>query len=135
MFNILAAKLALVESAAILGDINGTAAAAAAVEREFVTAGGHQWGAAAKIISVWAQILETGDGDPQAAFDAFDVFTADGTCAMNALFLGLLADIEMHYGRIERALELLTRAQSLMRATGEKAWASFVELRVVAAQA
>lgn len=135
VFNILAAKLALVESAAILGDISGTAAAAAAVEREFVTAGGHQWGAAAKIISIWAQTLETGEGDPQAAFDAFDVFTADGTCVMNALFLGLLADIEMHYGRIERALELLTRAQSLMRATGELAWASFVERRVVAAQA
>ena len=41
----------------------------------------------------------------------------------------------MHYGRIERALELLTRAQSLMRATGELAWASFVKVRVVAAQA
>ena len=84
VFNILAAKLALVESAAILGDTIGTAAAAAAVEREFVTAGGHQWGAAAKIISIWAQTLETGDGDPRAAFDAFDVFTADGTCIMNA---------------------------------------------------
>jgi DNA-binding SARP family transcriptional activator/DNA-binding transcriptional ArsR family regulator len=130
VFNILAAKLSFVESAAILGDITGTAAAADAVEREFNAAGGQQWGAAAKIISVWAQILETGTGDPASAFDAFEVLTADGTCAMNALFLGLLADIETHYGRTEHAHELLSRAQMLAETTGEHAWDHFIGRRL-----
>jgi hypothetical protein len=132
VFNILAAKLVLVESAAILGDTSGTAAAAGAVEREFAAAGGQQWGAAAKIIGVWAQIIGTGDGDPAAAFDAFEVLTADGTCAMNALFLGLLFDIEMHCGRAEHARELLARARSLTEVTGERAWDGFLAKRVIA---
>jgi hypothetical protein len=133
VFNILAAKLTLVESAAVLGDISGTAAAATAVEQEFAAAGGHQWGAAARIISVWAQTFETGDGDPASAFDAFDVLTADGTCAMNAFFLGLLADIEAHNGRSEHAHELLTRAQMLAETTGEHAWDGFIGQRVAGA--
>ena len=130
VFNILAAKLTLVEAAAILGDVTGTAAAADAVDREFTAAGGHQWGAAARIISIWAQTLETGGGDPTAAFDAFDVLTADGTCAMNALFLGLLADIETHHGRSEHARELLSRATLLADTTGEYAWNGFISQRV-----
>ncbi|MET0474056.1 MAG: BTAD domain-containing putative transcriptional regulator [Mycobacterium sp.] len=133
VFNILAAKLVLVEAAALLGDLAGTAAAADAVEREFAAAGGHQWGAAAKVIGVWARILETGQGDPASAFDAFDVLTADGTCAMNALFLGLLADIEMHFGREEHASELLNRAWALAEATGEHAWDGFLAKRVAVA--
>jgi DNA-binding SARP family transcriptional activator len=133
VFNVVAAKLTLVESAAILGDVVGTAEAAAIVEQEFVAAGGHQWGGAAKIISVWAQVLETGEGSPEAAFQAFDVFTADGTCAMNAMFLGLLADIEMHYGRVQHARDLLARAQALADATGEHAWDGFLRTRVEAA--
>jgi hypothetical protein len=132
-FNILAAKLSLVESAAILGDVSGTAAAADTVAREFAAAGGQQWGACAKIISVWAQIMETGDGEAASAFEAFDIFTADGTCAMNEIFLGLLADIEMHYGRREHAHELLTRAQTLAETTGEHAWDGFLAQRVDAA--
>jgi hypothetical protein len=132
VFNILAAKLVLVESAAILGDTCGTAAAAWDVEREFATAGGHQWGAAARIIGVWAMIRGTGDGDPTSAFDAFDVLTADRTCVMNGLFLGLLADIEMHQGRVEHADELLARAHSLADTTGEHAWDGFLAERVVA---
>ena len=132
VFNILAAKLVLVECAAILGDVSGTAAAADAVEQQFAAAGGHQWGAAAKIISIWAEVLDTGAGDATAAFDAFDVLTSDGTCAMNALFLGLLADIEMHYGRGEHARELLTRAQALAETTGEHAWDAMISRRVAA---
>ncbi|MET0704070.1 MAG: BTAD domain-containing putative transcriptional regulator [Mycobacterium sp.] len=134
VFNILAAKLSLVESAAILGDVTGTAAAADAVEREFNAAGGHQWGAAAKIIGVWAQILDTGTGDPASAFDAFDVLTADGTSVMNALFLGLLADIETHYGRTKHAHELLSRAQMLAETTGEHAWDEFIGRRLAVTQ-
>ena len=132
VFNILAAKLVVVESAAILGDTAGTAVAAAAVEREFAAAGGHQWGAAAAIISIWAQTLETGDADPAAAFDAFDVLTADGTCAMNTFFLGLLADIETYYGRVEHAHDLLVRAQELARTTGEHVWDVFISRRLAA---
>jgi DNA-binding SARP family transcriptional activator len=130
VFNILAAKLALVESAAILGDIEGLAATADAVDREFAAAGGQQWGAAARIIAVWAQLLETGQGDPSRAFDAFDVLTADGTCAMNAMFLGLLADIEILCGRDEHAHALLVRAEVLARTTGEHAWDGFLSQRL-----
>jgi predicted RNA polymerase sigma factor len=79
---------------------------------------------------VWAQIIESGEGEPAAAFEAFDVLTADGTCAMNQLFLALLADIETHYGRAEHAHELLIRAQSLSDATGERAWDAFVDQRL-----
>jgi DNA-binding SARP family transcriptional activator len=132
VFNVVAAKLTLVESAAVLGDVEGTAAAADAVAREFAAAGGEQWSGAARIVSVWAQILETGEGDPAAAFDAFEVLTADGTCAMNAVFLGLLSDIEMRCGRAEHARELLTRAVSLADATGEHAWDGFLARRVEA---
>lgn len=58
VFNVLGAKLTHVEAAAILGELRGTAAAAAAVEREFAAAGGQQWGAAARIVSVWAEAME-----------------------------------------------------------------------------
>jgi DNA-binding SARP family transcriptional activator len=133
VFNVIAAKLVLVESAAIIGDVVGTAAAADAVAREFDAAGGHQWGGAARIISVWAQILETGEGEPQAAFDAFDVLTADGTCAMNSMFLALLADIETRCGRDEHARELLIRAQALADSTGEHAWDDVIARRLEAA--
>ena len=133
VFNVIAAKLVLVESAASIGDVVGTAAAADAVAREFDAAGGHQWGGAARIISVWAQILETGEGEPQAAFDAFDVLTADGTCAMNSMFLALLADIETRCGRDEHARELLIRAQALADSTGEHAWDDVIARRLEAA--
>lgn len=132
VFNIVAAKLVLVESAAILGDVSGTAAAADAVDREFASAGGHQWAAAARIISVWARVLETGEDESARAFAAFDELTADGTSAMNSMFLGLLADIEMHCGRAEHAQEILARARLLARATGEHAWDGFLDGRLVA---
>lgn len=132
VFNILAAKLVLVECAAILGDVSGTAAAADAVEKQFAAAGGHQWGAAAKIISIWAEVLDTGVGDATAAFDAMDALTCDGTSAMNGMFLALLADIEMHYGRVEHARDLLTRAQVLAESTGEHAWDAMIGQRVAA---
>jgi DNA-binding SARP family transcriptional activator len=134
VFNVVAAKLSRVESAAVLGDVVGTAAAADAVAREFVEAGGHQWGAAAEIVSVWAQILETGEGEPAAAFDAFDVLTADGTCAMNSLFLKLLAEIETRCGREEHAGELLARARALADATGEHAWDAVISRRLEVAE-
>ncbi len=132
VFNIVAAKLVLVESAAILGDVSGTAAAAAAVDAEFASAGGYQWAAAARIISVWARVLETGEDDSARAFAAFDELTADGTTAMNSMFLGLLADIEMHCGRVEHAQEVLARARLLAHTTGEHAWDEFLDRRLVA---
>jgi hypothetical protein len=133
VFNILAAKLVLVESAAILGDLSGTAAAADAVDREFSAAGGHQWAAVARIISIWARVLETGEGDSALAFEAFEVLTSDGTCAMNGMYLGLLADIETRCGRVEHAEELLARARSLASTTGEHAWDGFLSERLAAA--
>ncbi|MBI3215571.1 MAG: AAA family ATPase [Mycobacterium sp.] len=132
VFNILAAKFTVVESAAILGDLRGTAAAAASVDRDFAAAGGPQWAAAARIVSVWAQILESGEGDAEPAFQAFEMLTMDGTCVMNAFFLALLADIEKCCGRAEHAHELLVRARTLSDATGEHAWDSVIDQRLAA---
>ncbi len=129
VFNALAAKLVLVEAAAVLGDVEGTAAAAYAVEQQFNAAGGHQWGGAAKVIAVWADVLG-GNGEPAAAFEAFEVLTADGSTAMNPFFLALLADIENHCGRTGHARELLGRAQHLADTTGEHAWDAFIGRRV-----
>jgi hypothetical protein len=132
VFNILAAKLTFVECAAILGDVEGTAELADVVDREFCAAGGQQWGAAARIISVWARTLETGEGDPATAFDAFEVLTSDGSSAMTPLFLALLADIEMHHGRPDGARELLDRASRVAEATGEHASDQLIARRVAA---
>ncbi|WP_241524248.1 AfsR/SARP family transcriptional regulator [Mycobacterium paraense] len=132
VFNILAAKLTFVECAAILGDVEGTADLADVVDREFCAAGGQQWGAAARIISVWARTLETGEGDPATAFEAFDVLTSDGSSAMTPLFLALLADIEMHHGRPDGARELLDRASRVAEATGEHASDQLIARRIAA---
>jgi len=132
VFNILAAKLVEVECSAILGVVDGTAERADEVDREFCAAGGHQWGAAARIISVWAQTLHTGHGDADVAFDAFEALTCDGTTAMNPLFLCLLADIELHHGRIDSATELLQRARRVADATGEHASDRMIEERFTA---
>jgi DNA-binding SARP family transcriptional activator len=132
VFNILAAKLVVVECAAILGNVTGTAELADVVDREFCAAGGQQWGAAARIIAVWARTLDTGDADPAVAFDAFEVLTGDGSTAMSPFFLALLADIEVHHGRTNSARELLDRASSLADATGEHASDRMVAERMAA---
>lgn len=132
VFNVLAAKLTFVECAAIRGVVEGTAQLADEVDREFCAAGGHQWAAAARIIRVWAQTLETGDADPAEAFEAFDVLTSDGSTAMNPTFLVLLADIETHHGRPDGARELLRRARTLANATGEHAEDRLIEERMAA---
>ncbi|OBI23915.1 AfsR/SARP family transcriptional regulator [Mycobacterium sp. E2497] len=130
VFNILAAKLTFVECAAILGDVEGTAELADAVDREFCAAGGQQWGAAARIISVWARTLENGEGDRDAAFEAFGALTSDGSTAMTPFFLALLADIENHHRRSDNARELLGRAQRVADATGEHASDSLIAARL-----
>ncbi|MDR3662725.1 MAG: BTAD domain-containing putative transcriptional regulator [Mycobacterium sp.] len=129
VFNVLGAKLTLVEASAILGDLQGTAAAAAAVERDFAAAGGQQWGAAARIVSVWAQVMEGGVVDPQDGFDAFETLRSDGTCVMHAYFLALLSDIELRLGRPAAAAELIERAQNLIAVTGERVWDEFLARR------
>jgi DNA-binding SARP family transcriptional activator len=135
VFNILAAKLTFVECAAILGTVEGTAELADVVDREFCAAGGQQWGAAARIISVWARTLENVDPDPSVAFQAFDMLTSDGSTAMTPLFLGLLADIEAHHGRTDTARELLERARRVADATGEHASDQMIARRVAALSA
>lgn len=135
VFNILAAKLTLVECAAILGTVEGTAELADFVDREFCAAGGQQWGAAARIISVWAQTLDGADADTAVAFEAFDVLTSDGSTAMTPLFLALLADIEVHHDRLDSARELLHRASSLADATGEHASDRLIAERIAALSA
>jgi DNA-binding SARP family transcriptional activator len=132
VFNILAAKLTFVECAAILGTVEGTAELADLVYREFCAAGGQQWGAAARIIGVWARTFETGDGDPADAFRAYDVLTADGSTAMTTFFLALLADIETHHGRFDSARELLRRATRVANATGEHACDGLIARRLAA---
>lgn len=122
VFNILAAKLTYVECAAILGVIDGTAELADQVDAEFCAAGGQQWAATARIISVWAQTLGGKDIDPDIARQAFQLYTSDGTTAMNTIFLSLLSDIERHHGRIDAARDWLQQASRLADATGERAY-------------
>ncbi|MUL76858.1 AfsR/SARP family transcriptional regulator [Mycolicibacterium sp. CBMA 226] len=132
VFNVLGAKLTQVEAAAILGELRGTAAAAAAVEQEFAAAGGQQWGAAARIVSVWADAMEGRVVDPQQAFDAFETLRSDGTCVMHAYFLALLSDIELRGGRRDAAAALIERAHNLVAMTGEHAWDGFLARRTAA---
>ncbi len=132
IFNVLAAKLTIVEIDAILGILDGTAAAADAVCHELSEAGAHQWAACAKMVAVWAKTLTTGDADPAEAVDAFDVYTEDGSTAMTPFFLALLADIEKHHRRSRRAYDLLARAQAVACATGERVWDDLLADRVAA---
>ncbi|WP_238396693.1 BTAD domain-containing putative transcriptional regulator [Mycolicibacterium sp. CBMA 234] len=130
VFNILAAKLTYVECAAILGVVDGTAELADHVDREFCAAGGQQWAATARIISVWAQTLSGGDIDPSVAHQAYQLYTADGTTAMNTIFLSLLSDIELHHGRTEAARDWLKQASRLADATGERAYNHMIAERL-----
>ncbi|MCT7370438.1 AfsR/SARP family transcriptional regulator [Mycolicibacterium llatzerense] len=132
VFNVLGAKLTLVEAAAIMGELRGTAAAAAAVEQEFAAAGGQQWGAAARIVNVWAEAMEGRVVDSQEGFDAFDTLRSDGTCVMHAYFLALLSDIELRVGRRDAAAALIERARNLVAMTGEHVWDEFLDRRTAA---
>lgn len=129
VFNVLAADLTVIESAAILGDVEGTAARAAEVDRKFRAAGGNQWAAVARIVCEWAQFMETGTGDAAAAHRAFDEYTGDGTVVMSPLFLCLLADIETRCGRADEAGRLLVRARTVAERIGESAWNMDIERR------
>jgi hypothetical protein len=122
LFNVLAAKLVMVEIDAVLGIVDGTAAAADGVYAEMSATGAHQWAACAAMVSVWAKTLSNENADRDRAFEAFDLYTNDGSTAMTPFFLALLADIENHHGQTHRAHELLTRAQAVACATGERAW-------------
>jgi hypothetical protein len=131
-FNVLAAKLTMVEIDAILGVLEGTAAAADVVFQELTAAGADQWAACAKMVAVWARTLTTGDVDPVEAVDAFDVYTDDGSTAMTPFFLALLSDIEKHHRRSRRAYDLLVRAQAVASATGERIWDDLLAQRLAA---
>ncbi|MGX9788870.1 BTAD domain-containing putative transcriptional regulator [Mycobacterium sp. MMS18-G62] len=122
LFNVLAAKLTRVEVDAVLGVLDGTAAAADRVYEEMNAAGAHQWAACAAMVSVWARTLTNEKADADNAFEAFDLYTSDGSTVMTPFFLALLADIEQHHGRGGRARDLLVRAQAVARATGEHVW-------------
>jgi DNA-binding SARP family transcriptional activator len=132
VFNVLAAKLTLLEAAVLLGDVAGTADSAIALELEFVQTGGHQWAALTTLIGIWAQCMEADEGDASAAFDAFETLTADGTCVMNSFYLGMLADIEARHNRIDHAVQLLQQAHTLADRTGEHAWDDFLRQRLAA---
>ncbi|WP_428340170.1 BTAD domain-containing putative transcriptional regulator [Mycobacterium sp.] len=134
-FDVLAAKLALVEIDAILGVTDGTVAAADDVYQEMLAAGSPQWAACALMISVWAQTLSGGGGDPEVAFEAFDDYTHDGSVVMTPFFLGLLAEIENHHGRVDHAEQLLARARAVGDATGEHAWDEQLSRRAAVAAA
>ncbi|MTE14508.1 BTAD domain-containing putative transcriptional regulator [Nocardia aurantiaca] len=130
VFNILAARLTLVEVYAVLGVVAGTADAAAVVHRDLSTAGGEQWAACAKVVEVWARTLAAENADPAAAFEAFEAITADGSTVMVPFFLALLADIESHHHRTDQALGLLARARDIADATGEHVWDRLLSDRV-----
>jgi DNA-binding SARP family transcriptional activator len=121
-FDVLAAKLVTVEIDAILGVTDGTVAAAEDVYQELLAAGSPQWAACALLIGVWAQTVSGAGGDPTVAFEAFDDYTRDGTVVMTPFFLGLLAEIESHHGRVDHAHQLLARARAVSDATGEHVW-------------
>jgi hypothetical protein len=129
-FNVLAAKLVSVQCQAILGITEATAERAAEVERELQAAGGAQYGAAARLVQVWAETLGAGTGDREAAFEAFDVLTADGSTVMGTVYLSLLSDIEVCHQRIDSARTLLLQAQALADATGEHATDAFISRRL-----
>ena len=129
-FNILASELVQVECAAVLGITDGTAVAAAEIDRKLCASGAQQWGACARIISIWADVLESGIDHAAAAFAAFDEFASDGSVAMHALFLTLLADIEQRLGRLDSARDILARARTLADTTGEHSWDDFIARRV-----
>lgn len=130
VFNILAARLTLVETYGVLGITEGTAAAAEAVYGDLSAAGGGQWAACAKVVEVWARTLTGENTDPATAFRAFDAITEDGSTVMAPFFLALLADIEARHHRSAAALELLARAQGIADATGEHAWDPLLSARV-----
>ncbi|MDT5064521.1 MAG: hypothetical protein QOK02_676 [Mycobacterium sp.] len=130
VFNVLAAKLTLVEINAVLGIVDGTAAAADAVYEELAASGAHQWAACATMVSVWARCLGNESTRRETAFEAFDLYTNDGSTVMTPFFLALLADIERHEGRSHEAHELLVRAQAVCRSTGEHAWDDLLARRI-----
>jgi DNA-binding SARP family transcriptional activator/DNA-binding transcriptional ArsR family regulator len=132
-FDVLAAKLSKVEIDAMLGIVDGTAAAADVVYDEFIAAGSPQWAACAQMIAVWARTLTGVGGDPAVAFEAFDAYTQDGSTVMTPFFLALLADIEARRGNVDRASELLARAQAVVDATGERVWDQQLARRFAAA--
>lgn len=132
VFNILAARLTYVECAAILGITEGIADLADQVDQEFCAAGSPQWAACARMVSVWARTLSTGDGDAEVAFNAFAEYTCDGTTVMNTVFLCLLSDIELHGGRPDSARELLQQASRLADATGEHDFDRGIQERLAA---
>jgi DNA-binding SARP family transcriptional activator len=129
-FNVLAARVVMVEIAAVLGILDGTAALAQQVCDQLQVAGAHQWAACAAIVSVWASTLSGQESHRDKAFEAFDLYTGDGSSVMTPFFLGLLADIESHRGERERAHDLLTRAQAVARSTGERVWDEWLARRV-----
>jgi Bacterial transcriptional activator domain len=100
--------------------------------QELLAAGSPQWAACAQMIAVWAQTLSGAGGDPATAFEAFDAYTHDGSTVMTPFFLGLLADIETHCGRIDHAHQLLARAKAVVDATGEHAWDQELARRITA---
>lgn len=132
-FNVLVAKLTMVQVDAVVGIVDGTAAAAEAIFQELTAAGSPQWAACARMIATWAQTLTTTDGcDATAAFEAFDAYTHDGSTVMTPFYLALLADIETHHDHLVHARALLVRARAIIRASGERAWDEFVAGRLAA---
>ncbi|WP_078354044.1 BTAD domain-containing putative transcriptional regulator [Mycobacteroides chelonae] len=122
VFNVLAAKLTLVEVDAILGIHDGIAGEADAIYTEMVAAGAHQWAGCARLVSLWARTLSTGEDLVAEAFEALDAISYDGSTVMMPFWLCLMADIEKQHKRVQHARDLLTRAHSIARATGEHAW-------------
>ncbi|RMI34829.1 AfsR/SARP family transcriptional regulator [Nocardia stercoris] len=122
VFNLLAARLSMVEADAVLGICAGTGPAADSVAAALAAAGAQQWAACAEVVAVWAHTLCGAGVDPAAAYAAYEAITEDGSTVMTAFFLALLADIEAYHGRPEQAHELLSRARVLADLTGEHAW-------------
>ncbi|MBA0046307.1 BTAD domain-containing putative transcriptional regulator [Mycobacteroides sp. LB1] len=130
VFNVLAAKLTLVEVDAILGIHDGIAGEADVVYNEMTAAGAHQWAACARLVSLWARTLTTGEDVVAEAFEALDAISYDGSTVMMPFWLCLMADIEKRHNRIQHARDLLSRAHSIARATGEHAWDDHISRRL-----
>ncbi|MCX6400617.1 MAG: BTAD domain-containing putative transcriptional regulator [Propionibacteriales bacterium] len=132
LFDILVARISVVECAAILGRTEGTAELADGVDRDLVAAGAEQWAMVARIVALWARAHDAGPegaGDVADALHALADYTFDGTSAMTPFLLCLIADIATCHGRTDDARELVDRAGQVADATGEHAWDRFIEDR------
>lgn len=114
----------LLQVNAIVGDVAGTAVAAADIIVELErTAGTADLLGSAHLIQAWARALEPGGPDTTSQIrDALLEHTSGGTRIFMPLYLMLLAEAETEHGHLDQARTTLHRATLTARASGERVW-------------